>query len=148
MQPCEIMPDDTKPPLDDVIGPTDQLERVLLEKIEAAEEFARRGRALLDHIHGNDGRGRLSRHPQRYTSLDPYPATVILLREQNRALSKDEIVEELLAGKVQTGSKKGTPKHKAEVIKKSLSANVNNGNLKLMNDRFGFPDWPNEMFNG
>jgi hypothetical protein len=143
------MPDeDPKQTLNHVIGPTDQLERVLLEKIQAAEEFLRRARALLAQIHG-DGSGspvKFSTDAQRWARTDPYNATVILLREQNRALSKDEIVEELLAGNVTTGSKKQTPKHKAELIKKSLSANVNNGNLKLMNERFGFPDWPDEMF--
>ncbi len=144
------MPDDPKPPLDDVIGPTDQLERLLLEKIEAAEEFARRGRAFLQYIHGSDGTAgpvKLSTHPQRWARTDPYNATVFLLREQDRALSEAEIVEELLDGNVMTGSKKQTPKHKAELIKKSLKANVNNGKLKLLHDRFGFPDWPDEMFN-
>jgi dTDP-4-amino-4,6-dideoxygalactose transaminase len=143
------MSDDPKHTLNDLIGPTDHLERVLLEKIEAAEEWLRRARALLELTRGDATAAnpvRLSSHPQRYASLDPYPATVILLREQNRALSKDEIVEELLAGNVQTGSKKGTTKHKAEVIKKSLKANVNNTNLKLLNERYGFPDWPDEMF--
>jgi hypothetical protein len=55
-------------------------------------------------------------------------------------------VEELLAGNVMTGSKKETSKHKAENIKRSLKANVNNGNLKLKNDRFGLRDWTDEMF--
>jgi hypothetical protein len=143
------MPDDPKQVLNDVIGATDHLERVLLEKIEAAEEWLRQARALLELTRG-DATGtnpvRLSSHPQRYAGLDPYPATVILLREQNRALSKSEIVEELLAGNVMTGSKKQTPKHKAELIKKSLKANVNNTKLKLLNERFGCPDWPDEMF--
>jgi len=139
------MPDDPNPPLHDVIGSTDQLKRVLLEKIEAAEEFLRRARALLEQIHGGNGSGRLSRS-QRYGGVDPYPATVMLLREQNRALSEGEIVQELLAGNVMTGSKKQTTKHKAELIKKSLKANVNNTKLKLLNDRFGFPDWPEDMF--
>ncbi len=143
------MSDDPKQTLKDVIGPTDQLERVLLEKIEAAEEFARRSRALLELIHGDTTGGNsvpLSRHPQRYARTDPYNATVFLLREQNRPLSEAEIVEELLDGNVMTGSKKQTEKHKAELIKKSLKANVNNTKLKLLNDRFGFPDWPDEMF--
>jgi hypothetical protein len=143
------MTDDATHPLKDVIGPTDQLERVLLERIEAAEEFARMGRALLARIHGGgpDARpARLSRHPQRYSGLDPYPATVILLRDQERPLLPGEIVEELLAGNVMTGSKSQRPKHKAELIKKSLKANVNNGKLKMLNGRFGFPDWRDEMF--
>lgn len=135
--------------LNDAIGSTDDLERVLLEKIEAAEEFVRTARALLKQIHGSDDAAsqvRLSKHPHRFTGVDPYNATVVLLREQNRSLSKEEIVEQLLAGNVMTGSKKQTPKHKAELVKKSLKANFNNGKLKLLNDRFGFPDWLDEMF--
>ena len=139
------MSQDPKQALNDVIGPTDHLERVLMDKIEAAEEFARRARALLEQIHGSNG-GRFSHSSQRYASIDPYPATVMLLREKNCALSEAEIVKELLAGNVMTGSKRQTPKHKAELIKKSLKANVNNTKLKLLKDRFGFPDRPNEMF--
>jgi hypothetical protein len=142
--------DDPKHVLKEVIGPTDQLERVLVEKIEIAEEWLRRARALLE-LTRNDGSGSpvrpLSR-TQRYARSDPYNATVILLREQNRALSETEIVDELLAGNVMTGSKKETPKHKAENIKRSLKANVNNGKLKLLNERFGFPDWTDERFGG
>ena len=140
------MPDDPKQTLNDVIGPTDPLERILLEKIQAAEEFLRRARALLELTRGSDGRGKLSNHPQRYAIYDPLNATKILLQEQNRPLSETEIVEELLNGNVMTGSKKQTEKHKAELIKKSLKANVNNNKLKLRNDRFGFPDWPDELF--
>ena len=143
------MPQGSKHVLNDVIGATDDLERVLLEKIEAAEEFVRKARSLLEQIRGSDGAAdqvRLSRRPQRFAGVDPYNATVVLLREQNRPLSKEEIVEELLAGNVTTASKKQTPKHRAAHIKKSLKANVNNAKLKLLNDRFGFPDWPNEMF--
>ena len=139
------MPDDPNPPLHDVIGSTDQLERVLLEKIEAAEEFLRRARALLEQLHARNGAGMPS-HTQRFAGIDPYNATVFLLRQKNRGLSQAEIVQELLAGDVMTGSKKQTTKHKAELIKKSLKANVNNTKLKLLNDRFGFPDWPDEMF--
>ena len=140
------MPDDPKQTLNDVIGPTDPLERILLEKIQAAEEFLRRARALLELTRGSDGRGKLSNHPQRYAIYDPLNATKILLQEQNRPLSETEIVEELLNGNVMTGSKKQTQKHKAELIKKSLKANVNNNKLKLRNDRFGFRDWPDELF--
>ena|SRR5215813_3751369 len=144
-----VMSDDPKQTLNDVIGPTDPLERILLEKIQAAEEFLRRARALLEQIHTGDGGGnpvRLSSHPQRYAIYDPLNATKTLLQEQNRPLSETEIVEELLNGNVMTGSKKQTSKHKAENIKRSLKANVNNGNLKMRNDRFGLSEWPDEMF--
>ena len=147
--PYEVMSRGSKHELDGILGATDDLERVLLEKIEAAEEFARMGRALLKQIHGCDGvanQGGLPRLPRRFAGVDPYNATVVLLREQNRPLSKEEIVEELLAGNVMTASKKQTPKHRAELIKKSLKANVNNGKLKFLNGRFGFLDWPNQMF--
>jgi len=140
------MTNDTSQPLKDVIGSTDQLERVLLEKIEAAEEFARMGRALLERIHGKSAARPRSKRPQRYAGLDPYPATVILLRDQERPLSQAEIVEELMAGDVMTGSKSQKPKHKAELIKKSLKANVNNGKLKMLNGRFGFPAWRDDLF--
>ncbi len=142
------MPDDRKQTLNDVIGSTDHLERLLLEKVELAEKFARSARALLELIHGADGSdpAKLSSHPQRYSIFDPFNATKILLGEQNRALSEDEIVQELIDGNVTTGSKKQTSKHKAENIKRSLKANVNNGNLKMKNDRFGLSEWPDEMF--
>jgi hypothetical protein len=141
------MTNDTSQPLKDVIGSTDQLERVLIEKIEAAEEFARMGRALLERIHGKaSARSARPKRPQRYAGLDPYPATVILLRDQERPLSQAEIVEELMAGDVMTGSKSQKPKHKAELIKKSLKANVNNGKLKMLNGRFGFPAWRDDLF--
>jgi hypothetical protein len=143
------MPPGSKHVLNDLIGSTDDLERVLLEKIEAAEQFARTARALLKQIHGSDNAAnqvKLSRLPQRFAGVDPYNATVVLLREQNRPLSKEEIVEELLAGNVMTASRKQTPKDKAENVKRSLKANVNSGKLKLLNERFGFPDWPDEMF--
>src|SRR5262249_2662538 len=141
------MTNDASQPLKDVIGPTDQLEHVLLEKIEAAEEFARMGRALLERIQGKAApRTARSKRPQRYAGLDPYPATVILLRDQERPLSQAEIVEELMAGDVMTGSKSQQPKHKAELIKKSLKANVNNGKLKMLNGRFGFPAWRDDLF--
>jgi hypothetical protein len=143
--------DDPKHVLGDVIGPTDPLERALVEKIEIAEEFARRARALLELIHTGDGSpdtAKLSTNPQRYGGIDPYNATVFLLRKRNRALTEREIVADLLAGNVMTGSKKQTSKDKAENIKRSLKANVNNGKLKLLNERFGFPDWPEEMFTG
>ena len=71
---------------------------------------------------------------------------MILLRDQERPLLQDEIVEELMAGNVMTGSKSQSPKHKAELIKKSLKANVNNGKLKMLNGRFGFPNWKDELF--
>src|SRR5215471_11022545 len=131
------MSDDPKQRLNDVIGSTDPLERILLEKIQAAEEWLRRARALLELTRGSDGKGKLSNHPQRYAIYDPLNATKILLQEQNRPLSETEIVEELLNGNVMTGSKKQTEKHKAD---------VNNNKLKLRNDRFGFPDWPDEKF--
>ena len=141
------MTNDPNQPLKDVIGPTDQFEHVLLEKIEAAEEFARMGRALLERIRGGAGKSaRTPKRPQRYAGIDPYPATVMLLREQERPLSQGEIVEELMAGNVMTGSQSQKPKHKAELIKKSLKANVNNGKLKMLNGRFGFPDWKDELF--
>jgi hypothetical protein len=142
--------DDPKHVLKDVIGPTDQLERVLAEKIEVAEEWLRRARALLE-LTRNDGGGKgasLPSHLQPYAGIDPYNATVFLLRQRNRALSESEIVEALLAGNVMTGSKKQTPKDKAENVKRSLKANVNNGKLKLLNERFGFPTWSDEMFAG
>jgi hypothetical protein len=142
--------DDPKHLLGDVIGPTDQLERVLVEKIEAAEEFVRRARALLEQIHGDGSSpdsARLATNPHRYAGIDPYNATVFLLRKRDRALTEKEIVTDLLAGNVMTGSKKQTAKDKAENIKRSLKANINNGKLKLINDRFGFPDWPDDMFN-
>lgn len=141
------MPDDRKQSLNDVIGSTDHLERVLLEKIEAAEEFLRKARALLEQLQGPGRNGAGILPPtQRYAGIDPYNATVFLLRQKNRPLSRGEIVEELLAGNVMTGSKKQTTKHKAELVKKSLKANVNNTKLKLLNDRFGLAEWPDEMF--
>jgi hypothetical protein len=141
------MTNEANQPLKDVIGPTDQLERVLLERIEAAEEFARMGRALLERIRGGAAKPpKPSKNTQRYAGIDPYPATVILLRDQERPLLQEEIVEELMAGNVMTGSKSQSPKHKAELIKKSLKANVNNGKLKMLNGRFGFPNWKDELF--
>jgi len=142
------MPSGSKHVLNDVIGTTADLERVLLEKIEAAEEFLRTARELLDQIRG-DGSPEsvsLSTNPDRYGGIDPYNATVFLLRKRNRALTENEIVADLLAGNVMTGSKKRTAKDNAENVKRSLKANVNNGKLKLLNERFGFPEWPNERF--
>ena len=134
--------------LHDIVGTTADLERVLLEKIEAAEEFLGTARELLDQIRGDGSPDsvRLSTNPDRYGGIDPYNATVFLLRKKNRALSESDIVTDLLAGNVRTGSKKQTGKDNAENVKRSLKANVNNGKLRLLNGRFGFSEWPNEMF--
>ena len=102
------MPEDSpKPPLSDVIGPTDQLERVLLEKIKAAEEFVRpltfaaiTGHKVISSLWGEDAGasdGEMSgiehiNEAQTTAALIVVPATADILAKFAHGIADDFLV--------------------------------------------------------
>ena len=62
---------DLKNALQGAIGSTEELERLLTEKVEAAEEFARIGRELLRTLRGEQTK---ALDPNRYKGLNPEAA--------------------------------------------------------------------------
>jgi hypothetical protein len=134
--------------LEAVTGPNDDLVRILAEKVAKAEQFLRDARPLLNTL--LTGSGRPSAAPNRYANLAPWPAMVVMFQEQKRAMTEQEIVEELVDGQVMTGAKQQTNKARAENVKRAIKANVNNGNLRSMKvagvEKYGLKDWEDSFF--
>lgn len=131
--------------IDSVIGPSDEFEKSLREKVEAAREFVRAGEELLRTMHSKPTMLR-PHDPERYAKLLPWPAMTVLFTDVKRALTEEEIIEELADGHVLTGAQEQSHKTRAENVKRSIAANVNNGNLKRLNDKIGLAEWDESFF--
>lgn len=126
-----------------------EMERSLREQVEAARQFAEKGQELLDRMFGTGPTpqpGPGARKPRRYANMDPLTAIKVFLDEQDRPMTEKEIVEELMDGKVKTGSEKMSPVKIAGNIKRSLFANSKNPKSPLVktDDRYGLREWPKE----
>jgi hypothetical protein len=137
---------DPKNALQGAIGPTNDLERLLTEKVEAAEDFARMGRELLRTMRGD--------RPEildanRYKGLDPEAAMKVFFNSKRaRAMTKDELVEELATGNIQTGAASETLKTKQANAKRSIEAQLlkKKSEYRKVGDKIGPKEWPDEKF--
>lgn len=127
-----------------------EMERQLREQVEAARQFAARGQELLDRLFGASSTpqpGSTGRKPRRYSNMDPLTAIKEFLDAQDRPMTDKEIVEELIDGKVKTGSEKMSAAKIAGNVKRSLFANSKTAKsplVKVGEDRYGLREWPKE----
>lgn len=129
-------------PLEEIAGPMDDLARVLRERIARAEEFLRVSRALLENIEG----GKPLRSSNRYRNFLPETAMMEFFSNEGRAVTKDELVEELFLGNVKIYSTKMSPESRRGNIRRSIEAQVLAKKVKRLNGLLGHPEWPDEMF--
>jgi hypothetical protein len=137
---------DLKNALQGAIGYTGELERLLTEKVEAAEEFARIGRELLGTLRGDQ-----TKMPDstRYKGLYPEMAMKVFFNSKRaRAMTKEELVEELVTGNIQTKAASQTIKTKRANTKRSIEAQLlkKKSEYRKVGEKIGPHDWPDERF--
>lgn len=138
-------PDIKRTALEGAIGPMDELERQLRERIAAAEDFIRISKQLLATMSGGV---EATVDPQRYKALNPEPAAALFFSSSRaRPLTKEELVDELMDGNVKTNAPKTEPKAKRGNVKRSIEQQMATGKIKVVGDKLGHPDWPDEKFN-
>lgn len=122
----------------------DDLERLLRQKIDAAEDFARKGKQLLAAMSGGI---ESVADTQRYKDLSPEPAAALFFNSsRGHALSKEELVDELMEGNVKTNSPKIEYRAKRGNVRRSIEAQMATGKIKVVADKLGHPDWPDDKF--
>lgn len=141
--------------LEGAIGPTDDLTRLLREKLAAAKDFVLHAEALLRSM----GADTELPDPNRYKGVLPEPAMMLFFNShRGRPMAKEEIIDELISGNVRTGASSQDPTARKTSVKRSIEANIIAGKLKRVTvagnqpsdtrELIGLADWPDEKFRG
>jgi hypothetical protein len=147
-------PDMKQSALEGAIGPTDDLTRLLREKLAAAKDFVLHAEALLRSMGADPSE---LPDPNRYKGVLPEPAMMLFFNSnRGRPMAKEEIIDELISGNVRTGASSQDPTARKTSVKRSIEANIIAGKLKRVavtgnqpsdtRELIGLADWPNEKF--
>lgn len=137
---------DPKDTLERAIGPTGELERLLAEKVEAAREFVRHGEGLLRALRGEHVE---YLDPNRYRGMEPEPAMKAFFNSKRaRAMTKEELIEELVSGNVKTGAQSQGMGAKRGNVARSIAAQLSKSKseYRKVGDKIGPKEWPDEKF--
>lgn len=137
---------DPKDALQGAIGPTGEFERLLTEKIEAARAFLRKAEDLQRTL-----RGEQTEHldPNRYKGMKPEPAMKAFFNSKRaRAMTRDELIEELVSGNVKAGAQDQGMEAKRGNVKRSIAAQLlkRTSEYRKVGDKIGPKEWPDERF--
>ncbi len=135
-----------KTALQEAIGSTNDLERLLVEKLDAAKDFVRKAEELLQILRGEQTK---ALDPNRYKGLNPEAAMKVFFNSKRaRAMTKEELVEELVTGNIRTKAANETIKTKHANAKRSIEAQLlkKKSEYRKVGDKIGPKDWQDQRF--